>query len=537
MTNTSNTTMGREITFELNDWQMEVAQVWANIMYLFIGRGGGKTVGAISPWMVRVAEAMPGHLSGIFGQTFEHLDNNIMPKIFLGFIQLGYQKEVDYVVGVKPPDHWPKCLYPLKKYEKTITWRNGTTWQQVSLHTKGSANAFDFQSGIFDEAKYMNEGQLVDEVFPTFRGFDHLFGHQSEYQAKIFATDKLLDYVKIKWLLDKRDQVDKGIVQQVIDLQNKVNQLEAACEMATTSQQNRLHVAIRRLNYRLTTLRKNMVYVAEASARSNIKNLGASWWADKKREMSAYEFNVAIENKDPIQSKEGFYPNLSEANLYKELYPQYDCISTQGLIITMDYQHSIAPMCVAQLGKLPGRNVVTLNYINEFYALYPAGLEQTVDLFCDYYKHHANKVVSYVFDQTAIGKRPTADPVYTIVIARFKKNGWIVREVYTADTPTQYDKYQKINQRLAEPGNSYQVMINTDRCPWTITSMRAANTMVASGETRKDKEYENTKRHPNVDQRATTHFSDTFDQLEWAVNELHFVKHQVDAGSAGAGFR
>jgi hypothetical protein len=514
---------GKVIEYELNKPQMFLQLVWAAIMYLLWARGTGKTVGGIAPWMVRVAEAMPGHLSGIFGKTYTHLDNNIMPKILLGLNNVGFRRDHDFVVGVKPPEHWDKCLYPIKDYKRTLTWRNGTTWQQVSLHEKGSPNAFDFQSGIFDECKYMDQAQLEDEVFPTFRGFDNLFGHKSEYLSKIFCTDKLQEYHLLKWILDKRQEVDPNRVETVINLQLKVNELEAAMEGATATQRKQLNILIRRIQIKLNQLRKGMVYVSEAKARDNIKNLGKAWFKDKINGMSKYEFDVAIENNDPIQAKDGFYPDLSDKNQYEELYPGFDCVPTIPFIIAMDYQHSVAPMCVAQIAELPGNTFKSLNFVNEFYTLAPHNLRECVDLFCAHYRSHPCKRVYFVYDQTAIGVRPTAEPVFQIVIKQFKKHGWNVINTYMGDNPEHYDKYVNINMWLREAGKWLPVYFNSTRCPKTIKSMQTAGTKIVDGKTKKDKEYENVRNYPTVDQSETTHFSDTADMTLWAVNKKKLI--------------
>jgi hypothetical protein len=106
-----------------------------------------------------MVNAMPGHLGGIFGKSFEHIETNIIPKILLGLNELGYTQDVDYVVGKKPHAEWDKCLYPIKKYDKTICWRNGTTFQEIGLLAKGTSNAFDFQG--FTSTSYSCCGTMV----------------------------------------------------------------------------------------------------------------------------------------------------------------------------------------------------------------------------------------------------------------------------------------------------------------------------------------------------------------------------------------
>ncbi len=512
------------ITLELNHPQMMVQMIQANETWLLWGRGSGKTIGGLAPFMARIAESMPGHLSGIFGKTFEHLDNNIMPKLLLGLQEAGYIREQHFVVGVKPPKEWKTCLYPIKKWDRTITWHTGTVFQQVSLYEKGSANAFDFQSGIFDEVKFMDQQQLEDEVFPTFRGFDHIFGHSPDYLSKMFATDKFADYMDIKWILDKRKQVDHRKVEMVLELQMHMNKLQYELVSAGVKKGILIGRKIRQIKQRLNILRRELVYVSEASAVENIGNLGKKWFTDKKRTMSEYEFDVAIMNKDPRKASQGFYPSLEQHHLYTDS-AGLDYQSSKPLFIAMDYQHSISPMCVAQTQVWDGRP--SINFINEFYALHPKGLEDAIDQFCNYYQHHMQKLVYYIYDHTAVGERTSAKPLKQIVVERLRARGWAVAETYIGQAPAHFVKYEKIKAWMEEKQQQMRVIrINETKCEYTLLSMQGAGTVIKSGKTQKDKAYELTHRYPKVDQRTTTHFSDTFDQLVWYFFALGGSKNE-----------
>ncbi len=502
----------RVITRELNRPQMMVQMIQANETWLLWGRGTGKTVGGLAPWMARVAESMPGHLSGIFGKTFEHLDNNIMPKLLLGLQEAGYIKDQHFVVGVKPPKEWKSCVYPIKKWDRTLTWHTGTVFQQVSLYEKGSANAFDFQSGVFDEVKFMDQTQLEDEVFPTFRGFDHLFGHSPDYLAKIFATDKYADYQEIKWILDKRKTVNEASVNIIIKLQLHLNQLQAKLfEAKSKAAKEEIGKKIRQIRQRQSILRKDLVYVSEASAVDNIGNLGKKWFEDKKRTMGQYEFDVAVLNKDPNKAAQGFYSAMDHRHFYIN-GQDYD--QSKPLYIAMDYQHSISPLCVVQPQIWEGKPSV--NFINEFYALHPKGLEDAVDAFCTHYVHHTHKLVYYIYDHTAIGERASARPLKQIVVDRLRSNGWAVAEIYIGQAPAHFIKYEKIKAWMEETGKHLRVIrFNESRCIYTLESMKGASTIIKTGKTQKDKQYELVHRYPKVDQRTTTHFSDVVDQLLW----------------------
>jgi hypothetical protein len=518
---------------ELNRPQMLVQMIQANETWLLWGRGTGKTVGGIGPWMARVAEAMPGHLGGIFGKDFETIEKNILPKFIQGMELAGYYRDQHFVIGKRPP--WKaKCLYSIKKWDKTIAWHNGTVFQEVSLYNKGSANAFDFQSGVFDEVKFMDPRQLEDEVYPTFRGYDHLFGHKPEYLSKIYATDKFEDYIRIKWILGKRKQVDPRKIETVIKLQLHLSELEAKLS-SPGNQRNAIEKYIRHIQARLTMLRKDLVYVSEASAVENQRNLGDKWLADKKRTMGSYEYNVAILNQDPLSADDSFYPTLTEKNLYT--YEQgYDYRPDAPMIIAMDYQHSVAPMCVVQQHQLSWEDRPSINFINEFYTLAPKGLHECIDAFCTYYAAHRYKTMYYVYDQTAIGERQSATRYKDIVVQHFRSKGWNVVELYTGMPPQHFMKYERIKTWLeAPPTQTRLIRFNKDRCEKTLISMQGSAAVVEKGKTKKDKKYELTHRYPGLDQSETTHFSDCVDMLLWYFFGMN--KEVASGERSSVGFR
>jgi hypothetical protein len=499
---------------------MMVQMVGANTTLLLWGRGTGKTVGGIGPWMARVAEAMPGHLGGLFGKDYETLEKNILPKFIQGMEMVGYYRDQHYVIGRRPPADWPNCLYSIKKWDKSIAWHNGTVFQEVSLFNKGSANAFDFQSGVFDEVKFMDKNQLEDEVYPTFRGFDKLFGHKPEYLAKIYATDKYADYLELKWILDMRKKVDHKRVETVIRLQLHLNELYNALPTAGRNKK-KVESYIRHIRQRLQILRKDLLYVSEASAIENQDNLGVKWLKDKQRTMSTYEYNVAIMNEDPVTSENSFYPSLTNNNLYNSEQGN-DYQTDKPFFIAMDYQHSVSPLCVVQLDKFTWSDKHSINFINEFFTLHPKGLKDCIDLFCEHYASHRNKMLYYIYDHTAVGERQSAARYKDIVVQQFRARGWNVVECYTGVPPEHYLKYERIKTWMEGPADQDRlVKFNADRCPKTLISMQASGAVTINGKTKKDKKYELTHRYPSVDQSETTHFSDCVDQILWYFMTMH----------------
>lgn len=526
-----------QVNIGLNQPQMEIKLCDPNEVWFVAGRGVGKTTGPEADFMASRAEGMPGHTGGVFANSFADGESKVIPKLMQGLADQGYFEGHHYVYDRKPPSDFDEPLTPVVSYKRHFSWYTGSTFPLVSLFERGGANAYDFQSGIFDEVKYMSKKQLEDEVFPTFRGslrHRKAFGNSYMYLSKIFATDKEMDPLLIQWILDKRKLMDRERVDQVIALQIHLNDLEIQYIEASENKQAQLQKEIEEVKCYLNQWRKRLLFFCEASAEQNIDVLGQAWMDDKKRNMSEAVFKVAILNEDPTMVTESFYPDLNEQHEYRALY-QEDINPTLPLIVSADYQSSVSPFPVAQIGKLPWEEVETLNFVDEISTVAPEGLEQAVDRFCEKFSDHQCKMVYYTTDHNAIGTRQSAKPFNEIVKDRFLLRGWEVVEVYTGEAPDHYEKYTRFKHYLSNTQSSpLQVRINK-RCTCMLTALKNARTKNVNGQTKKEKKYERTDKYPDLDQRLTTHFTDAFDTLLWAVLEMEQIRYTTVGN--GVGFR
>lgn len=514
----------RTVEFDMNRPQLMARLVNANETWMLVGRGGGKTVGGIGPYLVNNILSMPRSSGGIVGISFEHLESNTLPPLIKSLADFGFHQDVDFTLGTKPPDTWPKPYIPVLNFKQSLIWSNGTAVQFVSLKRRASANALSLQWGIFDEVKFMDPAQLYDEIFPIFRGNEKYFAHQSEYLGKFFATDKKMEYARIKWILDKRELNNWDLVNTVITLQIDLNEKLQQIDELPDSKKSGIKSEIKELRWTLNTLRKNMVYVCEASALENIHFLGGDkWLKDKLRNTrNIYDFNVTYLNEDPDAADVLFYPDFKESvHCYDN---PNDVESDQPLIIAADYQHSISPIPIVQINdKATGYKA--LNFVDQVFTLAPQGLTDAVSIFCNKYKSHDHKVVYYVYDQTAIGRRNDADSFFEIVIKTLKKHNWNVIEIYTGDAPDHSIKYEKIKEYL-KGGGTMPIRVNR-KCKEMIQSIRNSAAITKFGKTHKDKTDE---KNSELDQSITTHFSDAFDQIVWAVLNLNLIKKKASGG-------
>jgi hypothetical protein len=523
---------------------IEIRRVKAADTFLLAGRGTFKTSRGIALYILEKVEEMPGSTGVAVGLSYEHLEKNTLPPLKLAFTDLGLLEGEDYVIGKKPPEHWDQPILGVvnNNYKRTISFRNGTVIQMISLKVLASANGVSAQWGFFDEVKFMKQKQLEDEIYPIFRGLVKLFGNCHGYLSKFFATDKLADPAQIKWLLKKRKLHDPKRVQVILALQAKLDELNIQLENAGQNASVKLKAQIHDIDQRLLKLRSTMTYVVEMSAYDVLPIMGMQWFKALTRNITGYEFEVAIENKDPDKPAVSFYPDFNEAVHVDFSLDDYD--PNRSLIISIDYQHEVTPICIAQLPK-PSEQGPVLRYIDEVYTLAnpsepPAAngngsegeLQEAVELFCKRYQNHTKKLVYYVFDATAKGKRVNADKYYETVQRILKANGWSVVLVDTGRQPGHYQKYIDTKDWLQEKTSKHPRIRINRRCAKTIISINGAPATTLNGETKKNKSAE---KEEGIDQSETTHFSDAFDMLNHAVIKLKMIKPKIDKKPLGFG--
>ncbi len=509
------------IEVELLPTQADIITVNANTTYCLWPRAGGKTSGGIGPRIQRLSEVMPRSQILIVSDTYERLENRVIPNI-INFLSenLGLIEDIDFVKYKKSPDHWTKPFIPLDKFGRVISFSTGIALCLVSLSVEGSANAFNAQAAIIDEAKFCKEEKINTEVIPALRGQEKRFGHLPEYLSKWFFTDKY--GANIKWLLRKKKLVDKEAVEIVVTLQNEIYRLENEMDKYTS---NTTLIAYKQKIFsykqKIDRIRKHLIYVSEMPAYENKQIVGDFYFKSQKRTCTKYEYDVAILNKDPDKVEHTFYPTFSKNNLYRS-NKDYDPMAP--FFGAMDYNFRISPLPVAQVGGSPSFLYKTVRIVNYFYELYPNGIEDTVKAFCKYYETHGKKVFHYIFDHTAIGRNPMKTTFKDEVIATFKACGWQVYEHYIGEAPEHESKFEKIKAWLLNNGE-FAVRVNEDKCDQLISSIGQTPAMIVSGVTKKDKR---TEKDPNFPAEDSTHGPDAFDQLLIAFFEWDLLNAQGD---------
>ncbi len=504
----------------LNRSQSLIHLINPNVLYALWPRAGGKTTGGIGPRVNHLSNVMPRSQVILYSDTFERIHDRLVPNI-ADFLtnEMGLEPDVDFTLFKKPPDHWAKPLIPLNKFDHVISFSSGFALCCASQKVPGSANAYNAQALIVDEAKYIKEEKINTEVLPAIRGAKKHFGHLPEYRSQWYFTDKWGE--NIGWLLRKRRLVDPEKVKAVLTLQIEISKLSRKIEMAAATPED--HKTFAHFVKMANAIRARLVYVSEAKAYENLAAVGEQYFKDLQRDLKPIEFKIAILNEDPDTVENTFYPELDSKFHYHQLVDDYD--PEKSMIIAMDYQWRITPMVVGQIGKLPGSMYNTLNILCGLDTQHPSGgIVQTLELFVRRYYTHQKKVVYYLFDHTAIGKQPGNTSFKDTVCKYLRENGWIVIEKYMHQAPDHDKKFANIKLHMGNR-TEFAIKINEPECFNLIKSLSNAAAIMSGGRTKKDKRQE---KNLSVPVEEATDYSDAFDQLVWGALEHKLVELTED---------
>jgi hypothetical protein len=484
----------------LNTPQALVHLINANKTYLLWGRGSGKSSGALGPRTIHLANVMPRAQIGIICPSYIMAKQNILPNI-IGYWKnnMGLKEGVDFVVFKKPPLNFREPIYPVYEYDHVITFKNGTSFCVISLAITGSANGFNLQALIGDEAKFFDEKRLREEVFPVLRGCYKEFGHLPEYRSEFYCTDKLGK--NIRWLLNKKILHYQKLIDIVLSVQLTINELNIKF---TETKSEYARAKALKLQAEVDAIKRNLVYVSESTAYDNAHNLTPKFFIDMKNELSEYQYAIAIGNKDPNYVEDCFYPSLSTSVLY---FDNTDVKEDKPFIVAFDYQFRISPMVVAQVYSRLDRQ--SINVVDSLFELYPNGIPEVIKAFSLKYKNKRNRIIYYIYDHTAVERKSGVKRHSEVVREELLKYNWVVIDKYIGQAPDHHAKYQSIDNALKQK-RDYGLYINQFTNKYLLLSMQQSKAIIVSGKTAKDKSSE---KDLNFPPQESTHLSDTFDTI------------------------
>ena len=515
-----------------NKPQLRSMAVGANEEYAVWGRGTGKSEGLIAPRSARNAQVMPRSHGCFVGATYLQLLERTLPPVVKGWEQMGLVRGQDFWIRERPPKKLklPEPIVGPLTTDHCIYWRNGSVISLVSQDRPGSANGKTVHWIGGDEAKFLNKQKLDNELLMTNRGDERYFGGIPEFHSLLFCTDMPTSKAA-SWILDMEKQGDPQRIDVLLALQASIYRLYETLTVYSKRRNATLKL-INELQGQWDSIRANTTYFSEASTLDNIHGFGAKNLARLRRILPTFIFRTAILNQRPGLTEQAFYPDLAERHFYdaydyafidsfnfgqgqyEDSRKDADVDKYRPLDIALDYGALINPLLVGQ------PNGKQYRVLKELYVRHPERVRDVAKAFCDYYRFHAEKTVFYYYDHTAIASNSVDEESPAAAVAEvLRANGWTVEEVYLGHTASPTHRYE-LWGRCLRGGDTqlYDVRFNRQNCQYVRVSME--QTQIKEGRTGFGKD-KGDERKPELDQRETTHFSDTADTLLVGAHQHH----------------
>ena len=521
------------------------------------GRGTGKSY-KIGWEINQIVRTMPRSVTAITGRTFGQIYTRTLPSSLKFLEKIGYQKDLDYVIGIKPPSGWIKPYETITKYENFISFANGTGFLLLSQEREGSARGPNLDREIVDEAITLNKERYDQEVSPANRGNEEHFGkfsdnpiaqhHGFRYVSSMpFAQDQ-------KWLLNFGSYYMEEAGVFLFDIWNRIVKMQI--QLIEAKQSNDLQLfkniwnEIVRLKHQISPfVSKSGVLFVLANAFDNIQNLGFSYLLREYEKQSMLTFLVEILNWIIDKVEDCYYHLDSTKHIYYDAYDDdfirniaadsnfdistmnpvdcrydLDCDPSRPLEVVPDWGAKINLFSVGQERNFNFATKIVEPcdcFINEFYnkpqEINKVMTTDLVDQFCAYYENHPTKRVIYFRDRYGDHRQPNIKNSISYnnqAIEYFKTKGWKVEpRSHKGMEPPQHDKYLLWMNILKSADSRFpKVVFNGKNCKYTLISMNNTKVIERNGRFDKDK---NSERNNKILPEEATHFSDAVDKRIW----------------------
>ncbi|NQU53923.1 MAG: hypothetical protein HQ522_15450 [Bacteroidetes bacterium] len=538
------------------------------------GRGTGKSY--IIGWEINnIVRHMPRSITSITGRTFGQILTRTLPSTMKFLEQLGYTKDVDYVIGKKPPANFKDSYEKINKYDNFISFQNGTGFLMLSQERQGSSRGPNLDREIVDEALTLIKSRYDEEVSPANRGNEEHFGYKSGNPVSqhhgIRYVSSMPYSQEQKWLLDFGNYYEEEAGIQIFDVWNRIVKLQLQLIQAKIKEDvhlfKQLWNEINRLKLQIVPFAsKAGLLFTLANAFDNIENLGFSYIVREYEKQSILTFMVEILNWIVDKVEDCYYHIDNQKHVYYDAtnddfitsFAQHnnydpklleapdcrfdlDCDPSRPLEVTPDWGSSIN---LFSIGQERNFNFATKLVepvdcvINEFYnkpqeTNIPM-INELVQQFNNYYKEHPTKEIIYYRDRYGDSRQPNVKNSSSFnhqAIQQLEKSGWLViPKSHRGMEPPQHDKYLLwVNILKGSDKRFPTVIFNGKKCKYTLISMNNTKVMERNGKFQKDKSSERSKK---ILPEEATHFSDAVDKRIWTKYGELLLRYQssfVDA--------
>lgn len=299
--------------------------------YAVFSRGTGKSfiVGAEVDENVRI---MPRGVTTIAQATIGQALTKTLPSTFkmldmLGYKPYDYQTHTgDYVVCRRPPDGWYQPYEHIMQFDHVISFSNGHIL--YILTQEGNSRGPNADFNITDEALTINKEKFDQEVAPTNRGNETVFGKRSAHPIVKHHGNAFLSSMpytsRQKWLLDPAEYYER---ERGIPLFQRWNRMVMVQMQLIDAYMNKDKALFRDLWNEAARMRRELTpFVSKdstlfilGSVFDNIENLGMSYIVNQYKVMDKLSFMVEILNY-VLDKVDHCYYKLEDRHLYYNAY-------------------------------------------------------------------------------------------------------------------------------------------------------------------------------------------------------------------------
>lgn len=565
----------------VNPAQLSLMLLPAKTKYALMSRASGKSF--ITGYEIdENVRLMPRGITTVTQATIGQALTKTLPSAFKMLELLGYKRydpktqTGDYVVCRRPPEGWYRPYEHVMNTDYLISFSNGHCLYILSQATNSRGPNADYN--ISDEALTLDKEQFDQEVAPTNRGNEHIFGRHStrpllKHHGNTFLSSMAYTPEQ-KWLLDPASYYEEERGIHLVDEWNKIVSLQLQLIDAQVNREVSLFKDIwneiqRKRRRIIPFVSKDGILFLLGSIFDNIGNVGMNYVISQYNVMDKFSFMVEILNYI-VDKIDHCYYNITDRHRYyhatndsyirdfaenvdfnwKQLAEEdsrmdMDCNPNKPLEVTPDWGSAACFLEVAQCGHFdfaakrlyPDR--VVDNTINEFFVKREdtEGLTEVdalIDMFCRYYRFHPCKTVDFYRDRYGDARRANSKKTYNqCAIDRLMKHGWtVVQHVHRGMEPPQHDKYLLWSYVLAETDTRYPVKrFNATKCKFILISMN--NTRVRTGSDGRYEKDKRSERNGSIPAEEATHFGDCVDKRMWTkygdilTNRVTFVDNRI----------
>ena len=501
------------------------------------GRATGKSF--IIAWIIRhVAKVAPGYSGFILGSSFKQLLSITLPSTLRALETFGFKRNVDFIIGQKPPKSWELPYEAPVDFSHYITIYTGYKKRAIGFHllsqdkNAASARGLNLDGGIVDERLLIDNQRYQEEIGNANRGNQEFLSHVPIHHAVFDFTSMPLTN-KGNYLLERGNYHEEDRNFDFTEIRNAQIRLQLDF-LKNKDVQYRLEVwkELKELNRRLVFYKSKLHHLySESNVFDNISNVGLRFIEDRYAEMTELMFLIEMLNKRIKKIEGGFYVTFDrERHGYKgnfnysyldnleydfdrirsaDARADSDCIAELALDIGVDFGAKINFMVVGQYLQ----SINQINIIKNIYVKHPLIHKDLFRKFVEYYAHHPHKVVNFYYDpqgnkSTGVTYIKPAEECADIM----RKAGWTIvmksRGASYTHHNTKYwfmgNVFKELDPRLPK------VRINTVNAKETVISLEQSRIKEQQGQIKKDKSDE---RKDGLNQAETTHASDAFDNI------------------------